>query len=375
MCELEYWIALSSVPGIGSRSFFRLTEMFGSPKAVWNAGEADLRSALETQPELVRNLLQARTATDPDRLLSRLRSAGAEAVIHSDPRYPELLWATATPPPVLYYIGELPGPEDVCVSVVGTRRPTPYGCRCAFEIAAALARCGFWVVSGMALGIDSWSHKGALDSGGNTLAVLGCGPDIVYPRQNRSLYDRITHAGAVVSEYYLGMLPVRSRFPARNRIVSGLSIATVVVQAGQKSGALITARFALEQGRDVYVVPGDIHLLVSRGTHLLLYDGAAPVVSVEKLISDLYARVDVWRRPAPMRSGCDAAETAQCQAAGGLSSSANRIMSALSNGCETVDAIAEEADMDVSEVLSELSLLELAGKVIRHPSGSYGIMP
>ncbi len=372
MRELKYWIALSSVPGIGSRSFFRLTELFGSPKGVWHAGEADLRSALEAKPELVRNLLQARAATDPDQLLSGLRSAGAEAVIHSDPRYPQLLRATATPPPVLYCIGELPGPEDACVSVVGTRRPTLYGCRCAFEIAAALALSGFWVVSGMAFGIDSWSHKGALDSGGKTVAVLGCGPDIVYPRQNRSLYDRITHAGAVVSEYYLGVLPVRSRFPARNRIVSGLSVATVVVQAGQKSGALITARFALEQGRDVYAVPGDIHLAASRGTNLLLYDGAAPVVSVEKLIRDVCSRVDAWRRPRPKQGRSDTAEAAQGQT---VSGAAGRIMSALSNGCETVDAIAAAAQMDVSDVLSELSLLELAGRVMRHPSGSFGIMP
>lgn len=372
MCELKYWIALSYVPGIGSRSFFHLTEVFGSPKAAWNAGEADLRSALDTRPELVRSLLQTRAATDPDRLLAGLRSAGVEAVIHSDPRYPELLRETATPPPVLYCAGELPGPEDICVSVVGTRRPTLYGCRCAVEIASALARCGFWVVSGMALGIDSWSHKGALDSGGKTIAVLGCGTDIVYPRQNRSLYDRITHAGAVVSEYYLGVLPVRSRFPARNRIVSGMSIATVVVQAGHKSGALITARFAMEEGRDVYAVPGDIHLAASKGTNLLLYDGAAPVVSVEKLASDICSRVEAWRGLRPKGSQGAAAESAQRGTAEGA---AGKIMAALNDGCETVDAIAARAQMDVSDVLIELSLLELAGRVMRHPSGSFGIMP
>ena len=227
-----------------------------------------------------------------------------------------------------------------------------------------MACCGFWVVSGMALGIDSWSHKGALDSGGKTIAVLGCGPDIVYPRQNRSLYDRITHAGAVVSEYYLGTLPVRSRFPARNRIVSGMSVATVVVQAGQMSGALITARFAMEEGRDVYVVPGDIHLAASKGTNLLLYDGAAPVVSVEKLISDICSRVEAWRSPRPKESQDVAAGTVQ---GGTVEGAAGKIMSALSSGCETVDAIAAKAKW-VADACRTLSP-RACGRVMRHPSG------
>lgn len=372
MCGLKYWIALSSVAGVGSRHFFRLKESFGSPEGVWTAEEAQLRSAFGRRPELASAILEARATVDPDQMLRKLRSSGTEAVIYTDARYPELLRMAATPPPVLYCVGRLPGPLDACVSVVGTRRPTPYGCRCAHEIAAALVRAGFWVVSGMALGIDSWSHRGALESGGSTLAVLGCGPDVVYPRQNRSLYDRITHAGAVVSEYYPGTLPIRSRFPARNRIVSGMSVATVVVQAGLRSGALITARFAVEQGRDVYVVPGDIHQQASKGTNLLLYDGAAPVVSVERLVSDVCCTLDAWQVPRPGHSGLDSA-TMKAQAA--EDDATSRVMSALNNGCETVDAIARETGMDVSDVLSRLSFLELEGRVVRHPSGAFAVMP
>lgn len=372
MCELKYWIAVSSVPGIGSRLFFRLKDVFGDLRDVWRASEASLRSVIGPNDDLLQAILGWRVRWDPDRMLEGLCDVGVEPVTVGDQRYPNLLAQTASPPPVLYCIGSLPGPKAPCVSVVGTRRPTPYGYRCAAEIASALAQAGFWVISGMARGIDSIAHKAAMDSGGHTAAVLGCGPDIVYPRQNRALYDRITDAGAVVSEYYLGTPPVRSRFPARNRIVSGISVATVVVQAGSRSGALITARFAAEQGRSVYVVPGDIHSPASLGGNLLLYDGASPVVSVDRLITDLYDGLGAWQMPLPTLEDIAAARR-DLKAVSGRH--VGGVLAAVQQGSETVDAIARQTRMSVSSVLSELSLLELEGKVIRHPSGAYGAAP
>lgn len=211
-----------------------------------------------------------------------------------------------------------------------------------------------------------------MDAGGHTVAVLGCGPDVVYPRQNRALYDRITDAGAVVSEYYLGTPPLRTQFPARNRIVSGISVATVVVQAGAKSGALITARFAAEQGRSVHVVPGDIYSPASLGGNLLLYDGASPVVSVDRLVTDLCDGLKAWQMPLPTLEDIAAARRdLQTTSSHQVSS----VLAAVQQGNETVDAIARQTRMSVSSVLTELSLLELEGRVIRHPSGSYGVAP
>lgn len=368
MCELKYWIALSCTPGIGSCFFFHLVERLGSPEKVWHADEDCLRAALEARPGLVEQLLRWRAHTDPDSLERRLQSLGMHAVAYNDPHYPRLLKQTSTPPPVLYYVGSLPGDQDVCVSVVGTRKPTQYGSTCATEIAAALAQAGFWVVSGMAIGIDSCAHRAALDVGGRTVAVLGSGPDVIYPRQNRALYGRITRAGAVVSEYYPGTPPLRTRFPARNRIVSGMSVATVIVQAGKKSGALHTARFASEQGRSVYVVPGDIHCHASVGSNRLLYDGATPVISVDQLIEDISATLDAWQipRPSPV---ADLDSRRPSLAAPGNNSS--KVLFAVQQGNATVNAIARAAQMDVSDVLVELVLLELEGKVIRNAAGAF----
>jgi DNA processing protein len=372
VCELKYWVAVSSMPGVGSRWFFHLKDAFGDLRDVWRASEARLRSVIGPNDGLLQAILGWRARSDPDRMLERLLDAGVEPVTVTDERYPSLLAHTVSPPPVLYCIGALPGPKTPCVSVVGTRRPTPYGCRCAAEIASALARAGFWVVSGMAKGIDSISHKAAMDAGGHTVAVLGCGPDVVYPRQNRALYDRITDAGAVVSEYYLGTPPLRTQFPARNRIVSGISVATVVVQAGAKSGALITARFAAEQGRSVHVVPGDIYSPASLGGNLLLYDGASPVVSVDRLVTDLCDGLKAWQMPLPTLEDIAAARRdLQTTSSHQVSS----VLAAVQQGNETVDAIARQTRMSVSSVLTELSLLELEGRVIRHPSGSYGVAP
>lgn len=208
--------------------------------------------------------------------------------VHMDrEQYPELLRKISSPPETLYCIGELSCLSERCVAVVGSRKATPYGRNVAFRLGKRLAESGVTVVSGMAEGIDAEAHRGALEAGGRTIAVLGCGPDICYPKTNRELKDRIEREGLIISQFRPGTEPRPYHFPLRNRIISGISEAVVVVEAGMSSGSLITAESAAEQGRDVYAVPGNINSLSSAGTNRLIKDGALPLVTVDDILWDM----------------------------------------------------------------------------------------
>lgn len=275
------WLSLSLVPGLGLGGAWRLLECFTTPGAILDASGEELRERCQLRKSQLSGLLSGEDfRLKGRRELDRLSRFGAHVIDYDSPLYPLLLKELCDPPLLLYLLGNLEVLKENAVAMVGSRAATAYGRRTAFALAEGLSGCDMCVVSGLAMGIDTEAHRGALAGGGSTVSVLGCGLDIVYPRQNRALYDEIRKKGAVVSEYPLGTRPEGFRFPARNRIIAGLSRGVVVVEAARRSGSLITAQIALDIGRDVFAVPGQVDSFKSEGAHWLLQQGAKLVMSV-----------------------------------------------------------------------------------------------
>lgn len=281
------WISLCLAPGLGSVGLRRLVDHFGSPNQVLNASQADLLKVPGIQAKQVAGLLSPGILRKRGQIeLDLLNEKGCMAVCCDDNDYPELLRQTADPPPLLFVKGRKELLNSACLAMVGSRASTAYGRRTAFSLAASLSS-SLTIVSGMALGIDAEAHSGALSAGGGTVAVLGCGLDVVYPYQNRRLYEQIGESGLLISEYPLGTTPDGFRFPARNRIIAGLSLGVLVVEAAKKSGSLITAQMALDAGREVFAVPGQVDSFKSEGAHWLLKQGAKLVQSGTDVLEEL----------------------------------------------------------------------------------------
>jgi len=274
------------MPGAGKK-VWSLVKHFGSPRRAWDASVKELSGAPGIGDEGSDGLARRRSLLDPVREATRLDALGIAFICHSDPGYPQNLLEVYDPPPVIFLRGHLKPTDNLAISVVGSRKSSPYGQAVAEKLAKDLSAVGVTVVSGMARGIDTAAHKGALAGGGRTLAVLGCGLDVVYPRENHRLMGEIANRGAVISEFPPGTPPDAWRFPVRNRIISGLSQGTVVVEAAERSGALITADFALEQGRDVMAVPGNVVNPLSRGPHRLIKQGARLVEGAGDILDEL----------------------------------------------------------------------------------------
>ncbi len=291
--ERAYWVVLSMATGIGPVRFSRLLEICGGARQAWQATDLELAAA-GLERRTADSLRRLRAQTTPNAVAVRLKKLGIRALTLLDDEYPALLRQVADPPPVLFVRGRLTIEDGQAVAIVGTRRATSYGQAVAQRLARDLAAAGVTIVSGLAKGVDTQAHRAALDAGGRTLAVLGNGLDQVYPPENAGLARQIvdTNAGAAVSEFAPGVPPDAVNFPRRNRVISGLSIATVIVEAGERSGALITADFALEQGREVMVVPGNINSPMSRGSNELLKQGATPVTSAQDVLDALGPRDD-----------------------------------------------------------------------------------
>ena len=290
MDERVYWIWLAETLGQGSPWAVFLIRRYGSAKAVFEGAADALEPDAEVKDEtvsMIREKLQRRSLTRAEEIAARCDNRGIRILTCDSPAYPAALRTLRDMPLVLYVLGELPVMTDrLTAAVVGTRKMTDYGRRVAYSLGAGLAFGGAVVVSGMALGADSMALTGALDAGGTVAAVLGCGVDIVYPQEHGEIYHRILESGAVLSEYPPGSPPVGSHFPVRNRIMSGLSDAAVVVEAGRGSGALITARLALEQGRRLFAVPGRVGDEGAEGTNDLIREGALPVIHPEDRLSE-----------------------------------------------------------------------------------------
>lgn len=282
----RYYLGFNLTPGIGPARLARLAERFGSVRAAWEASEEQLLfCGLDARS--CQALLDTRRQVDLDAELERAARLGVRLLCLEDADYPELLRQTPAPPPLLYLRGTLAPADEWALAVVGTRTPTSYGKEAARRLCGELAGAGITVVSGLALGIDTAAHTAALEAGGRTLAVLGSGVDVPYPERNRALAEQIAAAGALLSEYPLGTLPAPANFPPRNRLISGLSRGTLVVEAGERSGALITVAFALEQGREVLAVPGSIYSRASQGTNRLIRDGATLVTCAQDVLEAL----------------------------------------------------------------------------------------
>lgn len=282
----RYYLGFNLTPGIGPARLGRLIELFGSVKAAWEAPTGNL-IAVGLEAKSIEALLATRARLDLDAELARAEQLGVRLLCIEDEAYPMLLRQIPQPPPLLYVRGTLANTDDWALAVVGTRGPTDYGKEVTRRLVTELASAGVTIISGLALGIDARAHQAALEANGRTIAVLACGVDVPYPETNRALAERITASGALVSEFPLGLAPIPNNFPARNRLISGLARGTLVVEAGEPSGALITVEFALEQGREVFAVPGPIHSSKSAGTNKLIRNGAALVSSAADILQDL----------------------------------------------------------------------------------------
>ena len=409
MSALKYWLWLSSLRQLGSAKVFSLIDHFGTPENVFFADEGDLRenaglSKRQLEEVLLRNL-------DPaERILEQCDRLSLRVMTLQDADYPERLKNIHVPPSVLYVKGRLPAmDEEAALTVVGVRQSTPYGTQVASRLSYRLARAGMLIVSGLATGIDAAAHAGALQAGAPTVAVLGCGADVVYPEVNRALYEDIASVGALLSEYPPGTRPLGGNFPVRNRILSGISLGTLVVEATEFSGALITAQHALDQGRDVFAVPGNIDVPESEGCNGLLREGARLVAQPEDVLREYYALyphkitiaqdpvpalVGYNHRPASPEQGTPAlvAVTVETPAVkkGKKSSKVTipkvfdlsdaikdftpegkAIIICLADKDRHVDEIVEQTGLPASRVLRELTMLELGGAVKALPGQRY----
>jgi DNA processing protein len=360
MDEKAWWLGLHLVPGVGRITFKKLVEYFGHPRHVMQATAGQLMRVSGIGPKMAQAISGFQTARAVERELRAVQSSGCQIVTQIDAEYPALLKAIEDPPPVLYVKGDLGDPLALGIAVVGSRRPSIYGKVVAEQLARGLAECGVTVVSGLARGIDSVAQFTTLESGGRTLAILGCGLAHMYPPENHRLAERISHQGAVVSEFPMTTKPDRLNFPLRNRTISGLSLGTVVVEAGERSGALITAQWALEQGREVFAVPGNVTAPTSRGTNRLIKMGAKLVEDVDDILDELpqYAILRKRQRVPTQEEFCRADSTPE----------ERRLLELLDPvDPRPIDWMIEHAHFPTSMVSSLLLKLELEGKVTQLP--------
>ncbi len=294
--QLSYWLALCRVEGLGLRSAHKLIEHCGSPQAAYHASLTELE-ACGLPAHVAQAIFAQAGLKEAEEEIERAEKLGCRLVIYPDSEYPPILKETADPPLVLYVQGDVQVLSRYAVAIVGTRRPTAYGLQVAHRVANDLAQRQLVIVSGMARGIDAAAHRGALEAEGKTVAVYGCGLDVVYPREHKRLAEKIISSGAVISEFPLGTAPTPENFPIRNRIISGLSLGAVIVEAAEFSGSLITARLALEQNREVFAVPGNITSAQSFGPNHLIKQGAKLVDQWVDVIEELPAAIRVQLLP------------------------------------------------------------------------------
>lgn len=355
--ELSALLQLLSVPGIGPARVRALVGHFRSPEAVLAATIPALCRVEGIERTLAENIRRANHTATAQQQLELAAKHSCRLVSFWDAEFPTLLKKIYDPPVLLFMKGEFRPADDAAIAVVGTRVPTEYGKLATERLTAALAARRLTIVSGLARGTDTVAHQTALKSGGRTLAVLGSGLDNIYPPENRRLAHEIPQQGALLSEYFFGTKPDAMNFPRRNRIISGLTFGTLVVEAGETSGALITAQAALEQGRDVFAVPGSIFSPKSLGPHRLIQDGAKLVLSVEDILSELPQQLDIF----------DERKTVEPPAVA-LNEIEQKVLAQLSHEPIHIDHLARQTNLPISQLLAVLLELELKSLVKQLPN-------
>ncbi|MGF1540395.1 MAG: DNA-processing protein DprA [Pleurocapsa sp.] len=362
--ERAYWLIWSQIPGLGAISLKRIYQHFGSLQDAWNAPIADFSAVEGLNNKFLSAIQQGRKQSiNPQELLERHIQDNPLFWTPTDLEYPNLLREIPSPPPLLYYRGKVELPENQgitpLIGIVGTRNPTDYGKRWTNKLVAALVQHGFGIVSGMAAGIDTVAHHSCLGAKGRTIAVLGTGVDTVYPYSNRKLYQQIEQHGLILSEYPTQTKPDRGNFPARNRIIAGLCRAVVIMEAPQRSGALITAHFANDFCRDVYVLPGSLDSPQSLGCLELLNRGAHIILSAEHLLEMLGTMPQLVPPLAPPKPLPNLTPELEC------------ILKMVNHQAVSLDTIVHKAGLNTSQVLVALSQLELMGLVSQLPGMRY----
>lgn len=359
--DYKTWIALSRVRGLGGVGFKKLAAHYADPRAALRASAADLAQVPGLSKEAIEGLLGFSEWREAEADARRMVDHGFSILPFTAPDYPARLRAIADPPPVLYVYGTLSADDARAVAVVGSRSASDYGRRVARSICRGLAALGVTVVSGMARGIDGIAHESTLDRGGRTIAVLGCGVDRVYPPEHDRLYERIQRQGAVLSELPFGTRPAAFNFPARNRLISGLSLGVLVVEATEKSGSLITASLALEQNREVFAIPGEIGSSRSRGTHRLIRQGAKLVESADDIIEEI----------APQLRHSPAALPARRELPDQCGQDSRQIFALLQEHTLHIDQVIEMSGLGSAQVARILLELELQGFLRQLPGQRY----
>ena len=356
--ERVYWAVLSGVEGIGPKTFRTLLSRFGSAAATWNAPQDELERA-GISSRALRNLLAARGKVEPKAVADKVEALGASILTLEDEAYPALLRNLDDAPPVLYVKGSLLPDDEWAVAVIGTRKPTPNGLAMARNLAGTLARNGVTIVSGLAQGIDTAAHRAAIEVGGRTIAVMGTGIDVIYPPQNRKLAAEITGNGALITSFPPGTPPEARNFPARNRLISGMALGVLVVEAPERSGALITVDHALEQGREVFAVPGSPLTPASRGCNRLIQSGAHLVMGAEDVLEALNLTM------APLHMEADAVVPE--------SEAEKTLLEVISDEPMHVDQICRKTGIPIYEVNSTLAQMELKG-LVRNVGGMHYVL-
>ncbi|HEV3482668.1 MAG TPA: DNA-processing protein DprA [Candidatus Acidoferrales bacterium] len=362
------WLALALTPGLGARTAGKLLLQFGSPDAIFSASLTSLEG--QRVPAAVAQALHSkRPLSDAARELAQAQAAGCHLVTWDEPEYPARLREIYDPPPLLYVLGKVELLNRHVISIVGARRPTPYGNQMAERLSKDLADRGLVIASGLARGIDASAHKGALASPcGGTIGVLGCGIDVVYPKENKKIFQEMEQRGAIVSEFPMGTFPAPQNFPIRNRIISGMALGVVVVEAAQYSGSLITARLGMEFGREVFAVPGNATQPASFGPNQLIKQGAKLVTSWEDVVEEL---------PTPVRAELMPVENVPSEERAALVEESlgptERPLYALLGVDEArqIDELVELSGLSSSEVLAALFDLELKGVVRQLPGKQF----
>jgi DNA processing protein len=359
--ELVDSVRLSLVSGVGPLLRKSLLERFGSPAAVLAAGKDGLQSVNGIGPKIAARIVAAKDEIDAEAELRLAAEHGIDVLTEADDRYPRPLHEIHDPPGVLFRRGKADPQDEMAIAIVGTRHATRYGLAQAERLAGSLARVGFTIVSGLARGIDAAAHRGALDAGGRTMAVLASGVLSIYPPEHAQLANEITQRGCLLSEAAPRMMPISGAFPQRNRIISGLTLGTIVVEAADRSGALITARHAYEQGREVFALPGPVDSRMSRGCHALIKDGAKLIETVDDVLAELGPLANHIER----EDGTLVTSPAELT----LNEVEQRVLAAIDTSPTSIDAVADASGLPIHRVLSTISVLEMR-RLVRRVSGT-----